>query len=256
MKEQWLKLAAKIEALSLRERAMVALASAAAVVFVVYITVLDPAYMRQKALTAMISQQRLQIAGIDVELTQKEVIARVDPDLPTKQKLAKLKVDNEAMRNTLRTMQKGLVAPDKIVQLLEQILHGNSKLRLVSLKTLAPRGMSDGRFSEPDEPAEARPEANKAVNFSLLPAPAVAAPAAPPAAPRAPVKQEELLYRHGVQIVVQGGYMEMVKYMEALEHMPAQLFWGNATLNAEAYPNASLTLTLYTLSLDQQWIAL
>jgi MSHA biogenesis protein MshJ len=44
--------------------------------------------------------------------------------------------------------------------------------------------------------------------------------------------------------------------MEALERLPVQLFWGKATLDAQEYPKARLTLTLYTLSLDTKWISL
>ena len=68
--------------------------------------------------------------------------------------------------------------------------------------------------------------------------------------------QQELLYRHGVQLELQGSYLDMVSYMEALERMPSQLFWGKATLEAQEYPKARLTLTLYTLSLDTKWISL
>jgi MSHA biogenesis protein MshJ len=44
--------------------------------------------------------------------------------------------------------------------------------------------------------------------------------------------------------------------MDALEAMPTQLFWGRAELQVEEYPDARLTLTLYTLSLDRKWIKL
>jgi MSHA biogenesis protein MshJ len=78
-------------------------------------------------------------------------------------------------------------------------------------------------------------------------APAVAGAAAP-----AP----SLLYRHGVEVTVRGNYLDMVNYMEALEAMPTQLFWGRAQLEVEEYPGARLTLTLYTLSMDQKWMKL
>jgi MSHA biogenesis protein MshJ len=48
----------------------------------------------------------------------------------------------------------------------------------------------------------------------------------------------------------------MVNYMDALESMPTQLFWGRAQLEVDEYPTARLTLTLYTLSLDKQWMKL
>lgn len=262
MKEQWLKLAARVEALTLRERLMACGGAAAALLFLIYTMMIEPAQAREKALAAVMEQQRQQMTAIDVELAQRLAAAQVDPDQANKNRLAKLKTENDAMRGALRTMQKGLVAPDKISQMLEQLLQGG-KLKLISLKTLPPRGMSDGRFAEPGDGAAPGQRLNdtQRVAAGLVPTPPPAAPAPPgaaaPAAPgAAPAREQELLYRHGVQLVLQGSYLDMVSYMEALERMPSQLFWGKATLEAQDYPKARLTLTLYTLSLDTKWISL
>jgi MSHA biogenesis protein MshJ len=264
LKQEWKKLETRLEALSLRERGMVGAAAVASVVFFVYLLLIDPAMARERNLKAEVAMQKQQIALIDQELLQRQALARIDPDDGTRKRLAMLKNENEQMRGTLRDMQKGLVAPEKMAQLLEHMLKGN-KLKLVSLKTLPAQGMSDGRFSEP-EAGEGGPGAPHAAPALAMPAAAAAAPlpatapgaAGQPAgqAPLPPLRQEELLYRHGVQVVLQGSYLDMVAYMESLERMPSQLFWGKAKLDAEDYPAARLTLTLYTLSLDTKWISL
>ena len=59
-----------------------------------------------------------------------------------------------------------------------------------------------------------------------------------------------------MQLAVQGNYLDMVDYMSALEAMPNRLFWGKAVLETAQYPQATLTLTLYTLGLERTWIAL
>jgi len=259
LKQEWKKLEARLAALSLRERGMVGAAAVASVVFFVYLLLIDPALARERTLKAEVAMQKQQIALIDQELAQRQAIARIDPDEGARQRLGKLKAENEDMRGALRSMQKGLVAPEKMALLLEHMLKGN-KLKLVSLKTLPAQGMSDGRFSEP-EPGDAGEGAAQqgAAAFAMqtAPAPAPAAGAATAPAPgQAPPRQEELLYRHGVQVVLQGSYLDMMAYMESLERMPSQLFWGKARLDAENYPAARLTLTLYTLSLDTKWISL
>jgi MSHA biogenesis protein MshJ len=132
-------------------------------------------------------------------------------------------------------MQKGLVPPERIAPLLESILRANGRLKLVSLKTLPVTTLND---------AAAQPAAPTAT--------AVPAGAATPPV----VKSPDLLYRHGVELTVRGSYLDMVDYMHALETLPTQLFWGKAQLDAEAYPNVRLTLTLYTLSLDSKWMKL
>jgi MSHA biogenesis protein MshJ len=47
----------------------------------------------------------------------------------------------------------------------------------------------------------------------------------------------------------------LLRYVTALEKMPAQMFWGEANLSVEKYPDAVFTLTVYTLSLDKTWLA-
>lgn len=256
MKQRWKKFSAKFEAISMRERAMVSAACLAGVVFLVNTLMIDPAAKREAALKNTINTQRTQIGSVQQEVALKQQIAALDPDKDAKARLTQMLSDNARMRESLRTMQKGLVAPERMTVLLQQLL-GNSRLKLVSLKTMPARGMSDGRFNEADaagSPTAVVPAVAPQVNVSVLPPPTPGQPAA--AAPPKPAKQEELLFRHGVEIVVQGSYLDMLNYMQALEAMPEQLFWGKAVLKADDFPKATLSLTLYTLSLDQKWIAL
>jgi MSHA biogenesis protein MshJ len=64
------------------------------------------------------------------------------------------------------------------------------------------------------------------------------------------------VYRHDVEIVVQGGYLDIMKYLAQLEAMPWHLFWSKAKLSVDEYPKTTLTLTLFTLSLDKKWLNL
>lgn len=257
MKQQWQKYAAKIDALSMRERVMVFGAGAGLLLFVIFAAFLDPMYAKQKTLNARIVQQQNQIAGFDAEVAAQVSVFESDPDQPARARLKQLRADIEQMGGALRAMEKGLVAPDKIVLLLENMLKGKDKLRLVSLRTLPPSGLVDGHFADVPESEEVEAMGAETKLWLKAMAPAATAPAPAAAAPAAPaVKPDQLLYRHGVEIVLQGSYLDMVAYMEALEAMPAQLFWGKAKLKADEYPAARLTLTLYTLSLDTKWMKL
>ena len=246
MKALWLQYAARIDALSVRERVMIALAGAAAIVFLVYSWLIDPANARERTLQATIAEQRSRLAAIDVEVVQKQAAALADPDAEARKRLAALAADNEGLRGSLRATQKALVPPARMSALLGQMVQQNSRLKLVSLQTLAPAGTTDGNFAE--TPAEGV--------APVLPATALTTRPPGTAAPAADEPAQPLLYRHGVQVVLQGAYADMVAYMEALERMPAQVFWGRAVLDATEHDKATLTLTLYTLSLDEKWIAL
>ena len=64
------------------------------------------------------------------------------------------------------------------------------------------------------------------------------------------------LYRHGVELTVEGSYADLLAYLQALETMPQRVLWGGVQLKVEQYPKALLTLRLYTLSLDRGWLEL
>jgi len=238
LKARWLTFAARIDALTPRERLAALAATLAVLVLIAWTTVLGPALGRQDALRRQIGQQRDTIAGIEAEAAHKIAAGRADPDAPLRERLGAVRQESARMTEELRAMQKGLVAPERIAPLLETILRTNGRLKLVSLKTLPVGSLSEmaAREASLDKPA--------------------GVPADGAAAARTVVRAPELLFAHGVELTVRGSYLDMVDYMRTLEALPTQLFWGRAQLDVEQYPSVRLTLTLYTLSLDQKWMKL
>ena len=254
MKARWTRFVARVEALQPRERIMAFGGSVVLLVFVANALVFAPLGRKEAALRSELRQQGATLAGVEAEISAKARAFANDPNAPLRQRLGELRAETAQTSERLRAMQKGLVPPERIAPLLETILRANGRLTLVSLRTLPATTLTDGAASA-SVPAPA-----PALTVPAAPA-APAVPAAPGAAPAANpvppvVKSPDLLYRHGVELTVRGSYLDMVDYMHALETLPTQLFWGRAQLDADAYPNVRLTLTLYTLSLDQKWMKL
>ena len=231
MKDRLVRLATRIDALTLRERVLLFAAIAASAIFVVYFFALGPMIAKQDLLRTRIVQQQNNLEGIDNEIREKVEASQVDPDAPTRARIVAARAQLDALATSLRAMQNGLVPPERMAPLVDGILRANGRLQLVSLRTL------------PVEPllGAAKPQA---------------APASAGAEAQSANKQGALLYRHGVEVSVRGNYLDMIAYMAALEAMPTQLFWGRAQLEAETWPASRLTLTLYTLSLDAKWMKL
>ncbi len=238
MKAAWSRFAARIEARTLRERVMMFAALVAAIVFLAHFFVLGELSRRQETLGAQIARQQNNIAGLDNEIAQTIQTYQRDPDAPVQERLVQVRAEAAALGDSLRTMQRGLVPPERMAPLVESILRANGRLQLVSMRTLpssAVGGQGDG------------------TGAAGAPSAAPSAAGAPAALAPAPV---ELLYRHGAEVVVRGNYLDMLAYMDALESMPTGLFWGSADLVVETWPTAKLTLTLHTLSLDAKWMKL
>lgn len=64
------------------------------------------------------------------------------------------------------------------------------------------------------------------------------------------------LYRHAVELSVEGSYADLLGYLQALEALPQKLLWGSLQLKVEKYPQVLLTLRLYTLSQQAGWVEL
>ena len=62
------------------------------------------------------------------------------------------------------------------------------------------------------------------------------------------------LYRHGIELTLEGGFADLVSYLDALEDMPQRLLWGAMRLKVAQHPRALLTLRVYTLSFDGHWL--
>lgn len=232
MEQRWQRLAARIDAMSQRERVLVFAAVLAVLACAFQFIVLGPLQRKQDTLRSQIAQQHTSIAATNTEIVQKLELAQADPDAPLRARLQAVRGETERLTTDLRAMQHGLVPPERIAPLLESILRANGRLKLVSVRTL------------PVDPLSALVDAGKG------------AAAVPAAAAAIGTRSPELLFRHGVELTARGSYLDMIDYMAALEALPTQLFWGRAQLDVEEYPTVRLTLTLYTLSLDEKWMKL
>jgi MSHA biogenesis protein MshJ len=250
LKQMWIKFSSRIDALGMRERVMIFLMAVVVLIAIFDTTILSGEFAQETELSQQIARDQSEISGMQAEIRIKTDNYNLHPDAP---KLAELKVlqqKSEQMRGQLQDMQKGLVSPDRMSTLLADLLKQNGKLRLVSLRTIPVSGLTDpepGTKAEAEKTAEEK-AGQKAVDDASKTGQKLAdvKDAVPMIGP--------VVYKHGVELVIEGDYADIVNYMSALEAMPWQLFWGKARLTADDTPKRTLTLTLYTLSLDKKWL--
>jgi MSHA biogenesis protein MshJ len=233
MKQYWDKLATKIDSLTLRERVIIFGMAALILVTLVNSLLLDAQFSKQNQLTQKIRQDQAQIAAIQADIQAKVKAQETDPDAQNRARLNTILLRADQLQASMRDMQKGLISPDKMGALLEGMLKSKNRLRLVSLKKLPTTGLVDALPSNDGTRAQA---------------------AAPGASASETHPVVNTVFKHGVEITVQGSYLDMLDYMADLEGMPWQLFWNKVKLNVDEYPNTTLTLTVFTLSLDKKWL--
>lgn len=235
MKAFWQKFEAQIDGLSLRERAMAFAIAALVIVTLLSFVLIDPLMTREKQLSQRVKQDRQLISAMQSEILDRVRAYGADPDADDLKRLQDLKRESGQLRERLHGMQASLVEPIKMVALLEDLLKRDGKLQLRSLRTLPVTLLNE-------------PETDQAATAQSRPAPDGDRPTPP-----AP-EMKETVYKHSVEIVVEGSYLDLLRYLAELESLPWKVFWAQAQLNAEAYPKTTLSLTLFTLSLDRKWL--
>lgn len=230
-------------ALARRERG---LALAAALVMVLGIGELfliePPLNQRSRLVREMQAQQREQQA------LQRHLGGGVrDPNAPLRVQLDGLQTQVRATEREFSELQNGLVQPQHMGALLQSLLTEHRGLRLLGLRSLpvTPIGDTGGV------------KKILAANERTGSTPSTASPASATAAVATPVAgaagDDGWLYRHAVEVRVQGSYADMLAYLQSLESLPRRVHWGDLEIDARKHPANVMTVTLFTVSLEKSW---
>lgn len=237
MKAMLAQLTGRFDALSARERGLVATALLGCVVFVFWAVLIDPQLLRRRmaeqsmaAQRAQIEMLRAQVAALQSPTQSPEAIARGEIETLKKQ------LGETGAR--LATLENALVAPQRMSRLLESMIGGRSNLRLVSLRTLPVVPVLEKKDGG-GKPEAAQVDQRKPPSIGEQPG---------------AVAEAGGLFKHGVELQMEGSYSDITEYLERLEKLPQKLLWSSFSLSGEKYPKVVLKLTVFTLSMDRTWM--
>lgn len=221
----WASLSRRYEALTQRERVLVALGLILGPLLIGNALFLDPQLTLAKGAQNTIATESASLTALQAQVVTLQQQLNIDPDAGKKAELAALSAERDKLDEQLRQFGSSLVRPEDMNGLLERLLAKYSGLRLVSLKTLPPQSVIGQK--EPAKDSEGKQ-----------------------------VERSFDLYRHGVEIRLEGNYGQLQAYLTQLEKLPQRLLWGQLNYRVIEYPRAEMTLTVYTLSPDKTWLTL
>ena len=209
-----------LDARAPRERLLLAISLLAVLTLLWYMLLIEPTAMRQQALDAQVSAAVLTVAALDQQAAAIVAGAAQDPDAENRQQKVLLEEEVDRLDERLASLTGELISPQQMVAVLEEMLKRRRQLSLTRLENL------------PSEP--------------LLDPPTVDS--------QAEKVQHRNLYRHPLRIELTGSYLEALAYLQSLEQLPRKVYWQDLALSVEEYPQAKITVTVYTLSLKEGWI--
>ena len=227
MREQWQKLAARFNAFAVRERVLVLAAAVVGTALIIDTLALQPLEVRKKRLEQQVAESRQNVKTADSLLKVQDAV--VDPNAVKRTYRDALRKQLAEIDQSMQGLQRGLVPPERMAKLLEEMLAGRRGLQLASLRTLPVQ-----RFDAP----------------GAVPAPKGGDKAAKPG-PKAP---ERVIYQHGFELTLHGSYADLHEYLAQLEKLQWRMFWGRISVNTEQYPKLRVTLIVQTMSLNKAWL--
>lgn len=210
--------AERIDALALRERALI-FVGLLGVLFVFAANVLfPPLRAEQSRLELALKAKRDQARLLHAQIQQLAGEHGRDPDTVNRERLAQLRERLRIADGPAGGLAQGLVSPREMARLVQGLLTQNRKLQLLRVENLPPVALAKGGDAK-----------------------------APPAG-------DTVIYKHGLRIELRGQYVDILRYLRALEMLPWKMFWGEMRLETENHPFSRVSLIVYTLSPERAWI--
>jgi MSHA biogenesis protein MshJ len=198
--------------LSVRERVLASTALLASVFILWDSALMRPLTSQQKALSQELADAE---AGIKATADAMDNGAASESERAALARQQALQTRLDAAVTQLTSAEAGLIPPQRMVEVIRDVLSHREGLRLISLRSAPVR--------------------------TLLPSTAAGPVEAPP-------------YVHPVELIIEGSYADVLAYLQSLESLPWHFYWKTLELTTVRYPNNRVRIELMTLSMDKAWV--
>jgi MSHA biogenesis protein MshJ len=225
---RWEAVSVWIDARSLSERLALLGALAAATVFIGYDIGIAPRLRDIERNGRQIATNAASLSKLEGEIAKLSSQHVIDPNEENRARIRALREEIARINATVEGYGRNFVKPDDMASMLEDLLARQGKLTLVSLSKLPLQDMMSAGLR--------------------------AGEAAPGASEKDAGAKAETVYKHGIRVVVRGGYADLVAYLQQLEALPARLGWGEIRLDASDSGQSKLSFDVYTFGMEKTWL--
>lgn len=217
LRQRMQQLTAQIDALSLRERAILML-GAFMVLFLLWDRMLMADITRRgAAVNAEITTTRTDIGRLNTAIANVAHARGDDPDAVLRAQIDAARRDIARIDNALAERAGQVIPPGEMADVLQEILQHQQRLKLVSMTSLPPEALLTA-----DEEREA------GLNGSI--------------------------YRHGLEFEIEGRYLDVLGYLRELESLQWQFSWDALELESIEYPVNRVRIRVHSLNLEEGWL--
>jgi MSHA biogenesis protein MshJ len=214
------------EKVSARERKIILVTVLSLLSLIVYVLAIEPLVIEYKALAVESNNLHDKNRLIEKQLKLTLEKKYQDPNVQLGKEVERLENKSLALDEDIGRLTKALVAPKQMVQLLENVLKSDKKMKLISFVNLP---KEDVELVSDMSPSKINTETK--LNSST---------------------REGLIYKHAFEIEMKSTYDSMVGYLKRIDKLPWKIFWQDLRYEAGTYPYGVLKIKIYTLSTSKE----
>lgn len=208
-------------AYAFRERVLMAICASACVFMLIDQLAIQPQSERQQEVSRAYAFAKAENAAIEAELA---TLARHELSEEQRLRLDEIKQLREQVEQIERRLSRevgALVPPEAIVSLLEEVLAQTPDLALIRVESQPPERLGRESTDRTAQPISAASGG---------------------------------LFRHGLQIEIEGSYLATLDYLERLESSSWNLLFDRLVIEMQSYPTARVQIELHTISGNEEWV--
>ncbi|HBC57674.1 MAG TPA: hypothetical protein DCZ03_10965 [Gammaproteobacteria bacterium] len=188
-----------------------------------------------------------QLHELAVNAIAGEEAKKNNPLIQANQKAASLKLELEKLDAAIDEKLRHFLKPDQFADILQQMLVNSSDLSLISLRTKIPEPLNQPLLEKENRRsvdlfqqslAAKLIEQQRAIEGGDIDHPLM----------NGQVRRTDIVYRYPLAITFSGDYFDTLAYLKKLESMEWRPVWETLEYEVTGYPQAKVTLQIYTLS--------
>jgi MSHA biogenesis protein MshJ len=213
----------RFDHLSLRERVLAVVAVIVVLIAAFNTALIGRLDLRRKSLAQELSSLQ---GSMTSAASAVETMNATDATSVALARQQSLQRDLESVNAQLASEAAGMIAPQRMAEVIHDMLSRQHGVVLISLRNLPARSV----VGEPVAGTEPASAAN---------GPDAGGP-----------------YVHPVELVLEGSYLDVLAYLQGLEALPWRFYWRVLDLQSGKYPVNRVRLELGTVSMTREWIGL
>jgi MSHA biogenesis protein MshJ len=220
----------RVDALTVRERAIIAVTLVVATLFVWSELVLSDQMAQRRQAEREVTQLRGEVATLTAEQARLQQRQNQDPNRDLEVRLERYQKEIERVDRLLEEQTLEFISPRQMVVVLKSMIQKEKGLRLVRVESMEPvdpvAALSRGDGEEDAGNGESSGQTQTSSGA----------------------------YLHALEMEFEGDYLAVLKYIRHLESLEWKFVWRSLSVELVNYPTTTARLRLETLSQSDGWI--